>query len=572
VPVSTQRATAQQEPATAGKRIDANCSLSWPDNFKLLRHIIEHKARLGGHLTKEQTVAGQGQGHCQFAMSAKISITSSESSQSSMKPGKGTEDYLHCVLEPRGIKIITNSFNLNGVDSLVLPSDSELAQGLGAAHVTCDPEAFAEGAQLAYPQYSETQWTAEVYQAYFLRTNLPPTNYGVKRMAQHAYTWSGDKQNITLPPVTDVDRRESGLGLSVYPPSQIWYAPKNAKTDTHWPDHSYFIIPTSEHDQKIVGNLSTLPAFRSGLWRNNRIISTPPYLLTEEKSALKLEAEARQYLGLIGASLLQERLLLRHLTDKAQQNSEVSFDESLCIYLITNCGPTSTVYKMTVRECPKMKNQTSDIHDHAASAKKAVRFDVKRLYNFDLTTATGCKDLKKCINYIHWWGLTVHSPALMAEGLEVSKSDYCKSAGWNNSLGRKAFYYTSTGIGFRTLNSDSLEVETMLIPEDPLALGRVPSMPSSKQEVRRFHPHQGYFILLTSLSIPIRSGATLPTHSDRPAARRAVPIRSDEKPTRSSRYPNISAVESTVSNKIHVFFPLTFVLQAAITNFYSSRN
>lgn len=482
-----------------------------------------------------------------------------------MKPGKGSEEYLHCVLEPRGIKIITESFDLNGVDRLVLPSDSELAQGLGAAYVTCDPDAFAQGAQLAYSQYSETQWTTEVYQAYFLRTNLPPTNYGVKRMAQHAYTWSGDKQNITLPPITDVDRRESGL--SVYSPGQIWYAPKNAKTDTHWPDHSYFIIPTSEHDQKIVSNLSTLPAFRSGLWSNNRIISTPPYLLTEEKSALELEVKARQYLGLIGASLLQERLLLRHLTEKAQEHSEVSFDESLCIYLLTNCGPTSTVYKMTVRQSPKMKIQTSNKHDYTTSAKKAIQFDVKRLYNFDLTTTTGCKDLKKCINYIHWWGLKVHSPALMAEGLEVSKSNYCRSGGWNKSLERKAFYYTSTGIGFRTLNSDSLEVETTLIPEEPPAVVRMPTIPSSKQEVRCFHPLQEYFNLLILLLIPILPAAkplSIATRPGRPIAKSAIPVRPGKKPTRSLRHLNISAVESTVSNKAHVFFPITFVLQATI--------
>jgi hypothetical protein len=384
------------------------------------------------------------------------------------------------------------SFEPNGVDSLSLPSNSELAQGLGAAYVDYNSNVLAEAVQLAKAQYNEAQWTAEVYHPYFLRTNLLPVRHGVKRMVHHPYTWSGIRQNISLPPAMDLDRRKSGMG--VYPSDGVWFALKHNKMDTHWPDHSYFILPKPKHEKKIIGNYSTLPAFRGGLSQNNRIISVPPYLLTEEKPSLEGEVEARQYLALIGASLLQDRLLLRHLTDEAQQRSEIRFDESLCVYLITNCGPTSTTYEMKIRnESPNVKNLKPDKHDDKAPGKKPVRFDVRKLYSFDLTTASGCEDLKKCVNFIHWWGLTVHRPALMAEGLEASQSNYCIRGGWKESLSGKAFYYTSNGIGFRASNLDDAMIEptpiaetihtaeTSVLLENPT---RAASIPSVKPAVR----------------------------------------------------------------------------------------
>lgn len=204
------------------------------------------------------------------------------------------------------------SFEPNGVDSLSLPSNSKLAQGPGAAYVDCDSNILAEAAQLAKAQYNEAQWTAEVYHPYFLRTNLLPVRHGVKIMVHHTYTWSGIRQNISLSPAMDLDRRKSGIG--VYPSGGVWFAPKHNKTDTHWPGHSYFIFPKRKHEQKIVGNYSTLPAFSGGLPQNNRTISVPSYLLTEEIPSLESKVEALQYLALIGTSLLQDRLL-RHLTD-----------------------------------------------------------------------------------------------------------------------------------------------------------------------------------------------------------------------------------------------------------------
>jgi hypothetical protein len=82
-------------------------------------------------------------------LSTKSFTASSISSKSSFKPNNGFDDYVHQVLEPRGIEIMPESFESNGVDSLSLPSDSELAQGLGAAYVDCDYNVLAEAAQLA---------------------------------------------------------------------------------------------------------------------------------------------------------------------------------------------------------------------------------------------------------------------------------------------------------------------------------------------------------------------------------------------------------------------------------------
>ena len=455
----------------------------------MYRELLDQKAASGGRITQAQNLADEEQGICQITMvQTRKSVTFSASTITS-QPKKDSQAYLLHVLEPRGVKITAESFEPDIVDSISLPPTPELAQRLGAAYVDFDSNALAELAQLATGEYNEAQWTIDVYHRSFLLSNALSTRHGVKRMAQHPYTWSGEKQNTTIPPAMDFDRRGSGLG--VYSPDDIWFGPNNKPNDkpnTYWPDHSYFILPELEHDRGLINNYTHLPAFRSGLARKGRMISGPSYLLTEEKSSVEDETGARQYLAFIGSSLLQERLLLRYLTDEAQEKSEVQFDDSLCVYLITNCGPVSTVYEMKIRdENPRSKNQGPNKYGNKASVKKYVRFDMRRLNSFNTSTVNGCDDLKKCVNFIHWWGLTVHKDAIMTEGLKAIQSDYCRRGGWERGLSEKAFFYTSNGIGFTTSGLQDAMAEPMHTAATPTSsknLTTASPIPSSRLAVR----------------------------------------------------------------------------------------
>jgi hypothetical protein len=76
-------------------------------------------------------------------------------------------------------------------------------------------------------------------------------------------------------------------------------------------DQTHIAGPTTAQAQ--LRKYTNPPGFRSGLSHNNRIISCPPYFITDDKASADFQRKAPQYLALIAAFLLQERLLLRHL-------------------------------------------------------------------------------------------------------------------------------------------------------------------------------------------------------------------------------------------------------------------
>lgn len=348
--------------------------------------------------------------------------------------------YRRDVLEPRGIKIINQS-DPNRAKPL-MPFQFARAAALDGAFLTFDSAKLVKASQFAMGKYNKAQWNAEIYQWYFLLTNLVFDQSRVQRMVQHSFCWSGSSANVCLAPVQHFDRRASG---SHEYPKVSFVANERPQDISCWPDHCYFAIPESNSQLR---NYTKLPAFRGGLSYDSRGFSCPPYFVTEEKPSADLEVEARDYLAFITGFLLQERLLLRHLTDKAQFKSEIAFDESLCVYAMTNCGHLSTIYKMVVR------NEFANAGP--LTARKPVRFDFVKLRDFFLTDKADCDELRLWINYIHYWGVKVHMRAVMAEGAEAWQSKYYVKSAWEESCARKAFYYRETGIAFTTLKYDYL--------------------------------------------------------------------------------------------------------------------
>lgn len=380
-------------------------------------------------------------------------ITSTRSISSLKKPEKGSSEYQHQVLDPRGIDASSHKFDRDAFEAIKLPSKHTLIALLGDAYVDYDSSELALDSAFAMNDHHEAEWTSRIYEPYFLRTNPARARSGVQRKVQPSFNWSGPSSNICPPPSINFDRRASGLPLC----KQVWAIENEKKCK---PDHCYYVC------ENISAFWRSLPAFRGGIINKQRLISCPPYLVTEEKSEDSHSDAARHYLCLILGCLLYERLLLRHMEDQAQATSEISSID-LCLYGMTNCGQQVTIYKMFVRanvNAPK-------------SPKRPVRFDLNILDVLDITIEAEGDKLKTWINFIHYWGMTIHKPAVMAEGFKAFEGMFHQKNGWEERLASTAFYYTA--------KSNTLSFETVDIAEK---LSTAPGYSSQQSpiEVRLF--------------------------------------------------------------------------------------
>ena len=191
----------------------------------------------------------------------------------------------------------------------------------------------------------------------------------------------------------------------------------------------------------------------------NMPISCPPHFIAEEKSSPDDDRAAHTYLALVSSGLLQERLLLRYLTDEAQSVGEFFWDETLCVYLMANCGSQSTVSWMKVRPA----------NEDLKKAGASVRFDLENLCILDTTIPSDCEELRNWVNYINDWGIKVYQPVLLAEGRKACGSDYCNGETTNQrKLEMVTFHYTATGaIGFSRQGGEGHDPQDLQPTQDP---------------------------------------------------------------------------------------------------------
>jgi hypothetical protein len=76
----------------------------------------------------------------------------------------------------------------------------------------------------------------------------------------------------------------------------------------------------------------------------------PPYLIQESKDHKNKERKALQYLSLLAASALHDRMLLRLLTNKAQTGKMISLGPELCIYKMICCAELVIIYKISIQD------------------------------------------------------------------------------------------------------------------------------------------------------------------------------------------------------------------------------
>jgi hypothetical protein len=354
---------------------------------------------------------------------------------------KHSEDFLQQVLHPRGIKVISDSLYCGELKSLQerlgSPDRSALTQALGDAFVEFDAsKAVRVFGAMKMNGENEAMHEAE-YRKYFLKSGFYGNINTVCCCIQKKMVVEGSEQRTWIPLPVVIDRRESGL----LPTKVVWdilskvYPGKVGDTkskDKYFiPDHLYAVNGKDEAEQdKIKSYVRNLPGF---LLMKEWVGMKPPYLIQESRDHEDKEREARQYLSLLAASALHDRMLLRWLTDKAQADNTIALDRELYIYGMTCCGELVTLYKMSIR----------DIWSNPRSSKvgKEVRYDFVRVEEFSLSQPSDCTRLSDWMNILHYYGQTSLAESMMQDGEKAHSSRKFGLGDWKRQLSKIVFHY-----------------------------------------------------------------------------------------------------------------------------------
>ncbi|KAH7378636.1 hypothetical protein BKA64DRAFT_687506, partial [Cadophora sp. MPI-SDFR-AT-0126] len=210
------------------------------------------------------------------------------------------------------------------------------------------------------------------------------------------------------------------------------------------PDRCYYVRRQLHEDEEV------LPSIRTTAHTMTGVETGPPYLVTEDKRPARKggEKEALQYLALVTASLLHEQLLLWSMGKEAHAKNEISLDDAgLQIFGMTNWGENVKLFRMAIR--PSSQEELNRL----GNTKRYARYDLTRLGAFNLKNEEKCERLKTCMNYIHWWGLTVHKNAVAVKAEDALRGPAKTIEGYLERLPKIAFFYTSpTTLGFHTLS------------------------------------------------------------------------------------------------------------------------
>ncbi|KAH7317251.1 hypothetical protein BKA65DRAFT_515641 [Rhexocercosporidium sp. MPI-PUGE-AT-0058] len=371
--------------------------------------------------------------------------SSSSVGTSTKMPGKSSEAYDSQVLSPRGItasECVDRAVFDMACKCMAEIRPDKLKRLLGEVYVDFDNAELIMSCS-RFERASEAEWTASVYCYFFLKASSVLANTGILLRRQPTMTWLGPNVNICPPPPVCFDRRASLQPLR----GTFWLQHTQAYCR---PDHCFYVYQQLGRDE------NKLPAMRGGAQHTGGTDTCPPYLITEAKcsDASGGERAARQYLAFVMASLLHEKLLLWHMTEKAQANTAIpSDDEALQVFGMTNCGKNTKIFRMNIRRGHKSDSERKE--------RRYARYDLMRLADLDLTKDKDCEELKMWMNYIHYWGLTVHKEALSAKAAEAVSGPVLSTPGYPEFLSRVAFYYdTTTTLKFEILTVDSSALHT----------------------------------------------------------------------------------------------------------------
>lgn len=308
--------------------------------------------------------------------------------------------------------------------------------------------------------YNEAQWTINVYHPYF---HLSNRNFegGVRRQPQHPLFWRGTAPHIYLPLPTVFDRRFSGLA----PCTKIWeYQLSRVLTDRKQHSencaflaHAYFIVMPNFEDPGI-RRFGSLPAYRQAMIYKKMPISCPLHFITEEKSSPDDDRAAHTYLALVSSSLLQERLLLRYLTDEAQSVGVPLGRDVVCLL--------NGELRFTI-DCVPDESTTRERGSEEGWGKRTFRSG-KALYlgHYNPERLRGVEKLGQLHKRLGNQGLSTCTSGRRQKDLRE------RLLQWGNTSQRKlemvTFHYTATGaIGFSRQGGEGNDPQDLQPTQDP---------------------------------------------------------------------------------------------------------
>ncbi|KAL9122949.1 MAG: hypothetical protein Q9187_000504, partial [Circinaria calcarea] len=324
---------------------------------------------------------------------------------------KGSLSYNTNYLKPRRINIFTYADNNDSHSEL---DNVPTRRNLGPFYVDHDDKAFLEDIISNVEIFiarreNEGQWESNIY-SWFLRPNMSAPGYSepdapsesqdpnyvpkdnkASRQIKPGFSLISPDGKILLPPMDDIEnkRRKSANSL---PPKEGTEKHVSANRSHIFPDMIFAPRAYKRNDNYQVFHTGrAYPAIRN----LHSLDLYPPYLIVENKPTDAQETEARQPIALLAAMLLFERLKLRVIGGNYRY-------QNLCIFIITCCGPSVTIWKMSF---------AGEEKDEGC----LIGYKLYPIGEYNIINRQMLTTLCQRINNIHLYGLTTHKFSILAD-------------------------------------------------------------------------------------------------------------------------------------------------------------
>ena len=334
---------------------------------------------------------------------------------------KTSLDWLRRLLNPRFISLKDiagfNKDVLSTLERSVEKYDSDAK--IKMLHIAFDNRELAASAETKVKvKADEASWDGDVYRQYFLLqgeilNGKPTESRAIHRFIQLEINY---RDHLVAPPPYDEatsDKRASRLpvDMKTWSTSHTGIGQKKGEGEESFlkPDHVY-ACRLSKEDRENYEELriSKFPAFRASAAFATFHRLTPAYLIEESKPDESQAQEAENYLLMVAAILLHERLLLRSIARGDYEKKEFQLDDSHRVFFMTCCGRKVCLYQMQVKDIWTTGHEEQDIGE-------PIGYEAAVLDEMDLFIESHGEHLKSWLKAIHGWGVTVHYGRVLGE-------------------------------------------------------------------------------------------------------------------------------------------------------------
>ena len=304
---------------------------------------------------------------------------------------------------------------------LFQPSDEDLKAKLGDVLVALTPQETSYLQQMICnylrDERDQASWAHDVYQEFFFKNRRTASGSTITRLSAQCFVWHGPNQNTaapsSIPSLSSQETKTNNpLAARVYqhPPPPLSRLSFERGTlseidlNDGWPGKVDLSYTTQPNGQKhAVRFMQQLPAFDAmPLAKNGHL---PAYLYVQIGSSSKELPLARARMAFIAACALHDRLLLRELATAADTRTGdgvIRWDPALSVYVMTCCAELCEIYVMAVQD--------------TWSAGAPIKYVMTCMAILDLTEEGDIRTFQEWLNKIHYYGVTSHCEAAMADG------------------------------------------------------------------------------------------------------------------------------------------------------------